>query len=631
MNIDSDWISASSTYNYLMKDPLLDWLKYHYNTFIRSNPDFSVNLNIDSRNDFNYYIMKQGVLFEKKIIKYITEKVGKENIVNVNITVDNNHDLNILNIKANETVEMMKKGVPIIYNGVLTNPNNKTFGIPDLIVRSDWIKFLVKNSPISKRLENKSAPLISDSWHYRIIDIKFTSLLLRSDGVHLLNSSSFPAYKSQLLIYNWALGYHQGYTPEQAYILGNKWRYTLRGRRYTSNSYFEKFGVVDYKFCDYKYIEITQKAIQWLKEVKRDEASKWNIIQYPLHRWELYPNMSNKHDFPWSEVKKKIASITKELTSLWMVGPKNRDLALKSGVCQWTDSRCTPEILGIKNKNSKILAKIIEINQKRDEIISPKYIKNNFGYWKRVNTLEFFIDFEFCNQVLISRKLLSRNTVFLIGVGYIEPNTNKWTYHCFIVDRITSCEEIKICKDFYNYIKQVSEDYNVKKPVCIHWSATERIIWNNILKRSRSLLDKWELWSWRWLDLSEIFKQEPVVIHGCMSFGLKEIALAMKRYNLINTTWNKDILNGKSVMLSIKEAYDIVRKTNLSLQQISIIKNIIEYNRIDVRVVYEILSYLRNNHCKIEYNENLNITENKGDRKRKFEFFEQSNKKRKYY
>ena len=55
---------------------------------------------------------------------------------------------------------------------------------------------------------------------------------MNSDGKTLRNSDSVPAYKSQILIYNLALGELQGYTPQQGWHLG-KWTYTSKGNTFS--------------------------------------------------------------------------------------------------------------------------------------------------------------------------------------------------------------------------------------------------------------------------------------------------------------------------------------------------------------------------------------------------------------
>jgi len=601
-NIDDSWITATSTYNYMMKDPLLDWLKYHYKSLSQKNRKYKNNELYNNSYNFTPYIMEQGILFEKKVMKLITKKFNSERIKEIHGELDPRNPE-----KVKETLDAMKKGIPIIHSGVLHNHKNKTYGIPDLLVRSDWLKFLVNDNPIDIKDENKPALKLHTNeikceWHYRVVDIKFTGLLLRADATHILNSGSFPAYKSQLLIYNWALGDLQGYTPDQVYILGRKWKYVAKGETFMGNNCFDKLGIINYKTIDRKYIDETKKAIKWLGEVRSKRASNWNILKYPLSRWELYPNMCNNHDYPWHNIKNKIAKQGKELTSLWMVGPKNRNLALKSGISQWTNKLCSPELLGIKGKKTgNTLKKIISINRNKNTKISPKYINNNIGGWKECNTIEFFVDFETCNGAVSNIKGLpfsNNDTIlFMIGVGYVDPATNIWIYKDFTVNRLNFSEELRICTEFINFIKEKLENYGNIITKCIHWASAENNIWNDVVERHNPILDSWKLY-WVWLDLLNVFKEEPIVIKGCMSFGLKDVASSMKNHGFISTSWNMNssCIDGQSAMIAARKSHNISIKKKINMSQIPIMNEIIKYNEVDVRVLYEIIHYLRQYH-----------------------------------
>ena len=120
----------------------------------------------------------------------------------------------------------MKQGVPIIHSAPLSNKKNKTYGIADLLVRSDYLNQLV-DVPID--LPDGRATKLNTDYYYVVIDIKYQTLKLKSDGLHLLNNNSIRAYKAQTWIYNQALGNIQGYTPSCAYILGRRWNYTSKG------------------------------------------------------------------------------------------------------------------------------------------------------------------------------------------------------------------------------------------------------------------------------------------------------------------------------------------------------------------------------------------------------------------
>ena len=49
--------------------------------------------------------------------------------------------------KVKDTWSAMLRGVPFIASAVLHNPDNKTYGIADLLVRSDWLRHLVSVNP----------------------------------------------------------------------------------------------------------------------------------------------------------------------------------------------------------------------------------------------------------------------------------------------------------------------------------------------------------------------------------------------------------------------------------------------------------------------------------------------------
>jgi hypothetical protein len=584
--MDDTWISATSTYNYLMKDPLLDWLKLHYNSFIRKNKKYkniTKTLINNSSDSFTSYIMNQGIIFEEKILESLVKKFGKERIKEIH-GEKNPRSME----KVNKTLKAMNKGYPIIHSGVVYNPEKKVFGIPDLLIRSDWLKHIVNISPLDEKEE-----IIDNNWYYCVVDIKFSTLKLRADSVHILNTGSYPAYKSQLLVYNWGLEYMQGFNPNKAYILGRRWVSTSKGETFTNNTCFDKLGVINYKSIDNEYIKLTKQAIKWIKDVRANGAEKWNILNYPLDRWELYPNMCNTYDYPWHNVKVEIAKKTKELTQLWMVGPKNRNIALENGISQWTDIECIPPNLGINgDKTSKILSEIININQNDGKLISPDYVKNNLCGWKNIDDIEFFVDFETVNGSLSEINNLPKancdTIIFMIGVGYYE--NDKFNYKSFVAKDLSSPSEKIICQKLIKLIKKKALKHNVKTPKCIHWGNAEDNLWSDVTRRHKLTFD------WEWVDLLLIFKEEPIVINGCMSFGLKDVAKSMKTHGFIESSWESDCLDGQSAMIIAKKSNDKAIKEKVSMEDIESIKDIVDYNEIDVKVLHEIITYLRDHH-----------------------------------
>ena len=584
------WVPASKVRNYLMKDPLLDWLN-HQN--IKGNSIVSNNIKYDK---FTSYLMNKGNEFENAIISIIKRKFSK-NYIQISESY-NARDID----KYYDTISAMKKGIPIIYQGVLHNDDNCTYGAPDLIVRSDYINKLVKMDVISNKEINIPAPNLNKNYHYRIIDIKCCSLNLTADGNHLLNSGSVNAYKGQLYIYNLALSKIMGYEPDCSYILGKKWKYTNCGNKFSGINSFDRLGVINYKQFDNQYIDLTNEAIEWMNRLNV-EGNDWKIYDEnndnkPTVK-ELYPNMSNTYDAPWHSYKNKISEELNEITLLWQCGVGNRESAHLNNIYSWKDKNCTSKLLGVNGKKTgPILDKIIEIN--RGNKLITNRIKNNDGDWKNKKKLEFYVDFETINDVcsdfkIDSDKVINNgiNIIFMVGVGY--ELDNKWEFETFLAKDNTKVEERKMLDNFYNFISKTKNDIlgkNKPFPNMYHWGHVERTLFESA--KRRHLNNNWK--NLKWFDMLNVFKKEPIVIKGCLNFGLKSVAKTMHKHKFIKTTWRNSIFsNGTNAMIYAYNEYIKYKKIDEHIKYSSTMQNIAEYNEIDCKVIYEIINYLRKN------------------------------------
>lgn len=618
----NDWVSASATRNYLIKDPLLDWLAFHSASFALKKPSYAPKIvkaaSTRSEPNFTEFIMGQGNEFESKVMEYLYRTHN-----DIIMDIGGNNNARSME-KAQDTIDAMNRGVPIIYSGVLHNPENNTYGVPDLIVRSDWLRDIVKESPIPENEEDTPATLLIDPhdpmgepprYHYRIVDIKFTTLYLRADGVHLLNASSIPAYKGQLYIYTMALGRIQGYMPACAYILGRKWTYKTKGDTFKGTSCVDKLGVINYGEVDFEYVEKTNNAIAWIKDLRKNGAD-WDLNTVPLCRPELYPNMSNYHDYPWHSVKKQLAKDNKEITDLWMCGVKNRVIANANGVYRWTDLACTTFTLGVNGPaTSRILKEILAVNRDcRLFKVQPQNIRNNDQGWQERQRLEMFVDFEFVNDVVSDFTKMphvdAKSIIFMIGVGYFEFYTGEWIYKEFTVNGLNPKEECRICTEFSDYVRAEAEWFECPNPLLVHWSNAENWQWENAYGKHDGIERAWIPSKKtatneqvdtqpRWFDLLQIFRKEPIVIKGCLGFGLKEVAGTLAEHGLIETRWDvtSACVDGTGAMLGAFKASKEAKARGLRLQDIPLIREIAKYNEVDCKVVGEIMQYIRKDHC----------------------------------
>lgn len=593
-----EWVSATKTHNYMRSDCLLDWLDYYVghpknmpNIQVQKIQTKSTNIRGDIPS-YHGFLMERGVEFEDLVLQNLYKRF-RDHIVSVASGAEARSIP-----RANETIEAMKKGVPIIYQGVLHDHQRKTYGMPDLIVRSDWLNKLVVHPCITTEMAEQPAPdLGNNPWHYRVIDIKLSSLRFNADLRTLRNQKNLACYKAQVCIYNDAVAQIQGYTPSAAYILGRQWtcdRVGLMPNK--SKDPFDRLGVVDFTNFDYPILAQTTDAIEWIRRM-RTEGKTWSIC--PPSVPELYPNMNNDHDGPWYAIKKRLANQNSEITMLWHCGVKHREKALQYGICSWTDPECTVETLGMTGpKRVPILEAILNVNKRKDTLVLPCHIKNNMHRWKFTQDYcDFYVDIEAVNDVIMGPGTVSEDInslIFMIGVGYVSSHNNKWEFKAFVVNEISMDEELRIIFEFEDFILKLCRSKN--KLRLFHWGHYDRNIFQKKLRQYG--LDNSKLGPECWVDFLRVVKAEPVVIRGALNFGLKEMAKAMHKHGLIKNYYEQHSVcsNGLSAMIAAWNCHLEAKKLKVSMQMLPLMKSVKSYNEMDCKLVWEIVHYLRTYH-----------------------------------
>jgi hypothetical protein len=576
----STWVAASKVRNYMLNDPLLDWLAYYGKKKYTES-----NIEMPYMEHFHTFLMNKGIEFEKEVMNLLYKNYGSNIVTIADITQARSVE------KYNETLMHIKKGTPIIYQGVLHNHDNNTYGMPDLIVRDDWLNKLVhSNIALTSK---KPHILMSHGHYYVIVDIKHTTLHLTSNGINILNRGSTPAFKAQLCIYNNALSNIQGYLSPYAFILGRKWKYISCKKEYSGNSCFDTLGIIDYNVFDKQYITRTKEAINWLKRLAV-HGGTWSLS--PPSVKELYPNMCNYMNGEFGKLKDEIANELNEITMLWNCGVKQREYAHSMGIYKYKDPRCTPETLGFNKSNKcyNILKNIIYVNKENGPIFSPDRIVNNMYNWQRMREGEFYVDFEFISDIGYDMSKLpcavKTDNVFLIGVGHIK--NNKWIYTKFVADIISDSEEYRIFNEFMRYIAYEGGEGT---PILYNWGVAEK-------SKYMSRINKFKMMNYRlvefnpiWCNFIDVMKGEPITIKGALNYGLKSIGRAMHRNGMIETIWPENSIckNGLDAMVAAWNCSMDAKNRGLKMSQMPIMDEICKYNEIDCKMVYEIIKYMR--------------------------------------
>jgi hypothetical protein len=570
----NDMISASSIRNYMLDDPLLDWLKYYKIETINSKPILHKNThshhNYNNSDTFNNFIMEQGLLFEKQVFDILNNKYNVVQVAYGNMSQSEE--------KFAETINYMKNGAEIIYQGVLHDYTNMLYGCPDLLVRSDRFEEIFKLPIPQHNSINFNQP-----FHYVVVDVKHSTLTFAHDKIHLLNSNSIPAYKGQLLIYNRLLESVQGYRPNSAYILGKKWIYTKNNITYSGNDYMTTLATINYSSYDESYNNKTEKAVKWLQDM-RTQGHKWKLLPKPS-RSELYPNMKNDKDNIFHKIKVELSDKIREITSIWWCGYNKRVIAHSKKIYSWMDKRCTSKNLNFNNNNtSNILDCILNMNrQNKLKIRTHDLMKVRNEWKKRDNVIDFYIDFETMNHNIGQVSENDTNdTIFMIGLGFEKDN--EWIYKSFILKENTRDSEILMLNEMYTYINTIMSDYTNSR--FIHWTQAEPIFYNKILKKY-NIIPQYHI---NFYDMHKLFLDNKVIVKGALNFSLKTIATKMFNHGMISTCWSQDSIcnNGLNAMYL---AYTLYQSNNINP---NIMNEIERYNEIDCKVMWDILKYLRN-------------------------------------
>lgn len=602
---NNKYMSATKTGNYLLDDPLLDWLELYYKKIgfndgnMLTNDDLNIfKNNYEKKMQYMKYIFEGGLIFENKILDHLKTKY-----LNNFLMVNNSGKEGLTRDNFTKTKNAIFNGVPILAQAVLYNDVNKTYGIADLIVRSDYLNKLVNNKIMSEQEEKIKASNLKKNYHYVIIDIKYSLLHFSTKSNILLKSGRIPAYKGQLAIYNCALGLIQGFFPPKSYILGRGWKRekTVNKERIIEESYdcFDELGIIDYENQDNIYIQKTADAINWYSDVLKN-GFKWSPLKPPNKN--MYPNMCND-DLIWDDVKKFIAEKNNEPTLVMNVGIKERNNLHERKIYSYLDKDCHAQNMGMKEP-TEISERIntILLNDSQHDIY-PIKMTNNLLNWQKVSPCDFYFDFETINEDLVEQNINIRNTkkinalIFQIGIGWCE--NNEWKYKSFCLDEINETNEMNMVDNFFKFIVEKSKDLDkddIYYPRLFHWTNAEITNLKDIDKRQNGRYSNFLNGSLvKYVDMYKVFIEEKVYIKGALNYKLKTIGKALYKLGKIQTAWpDTDIVNGQIAMLEAVKYYKN-KKNNILLD--NIIEDIVKYNEIDCKMIFEIVSLYRN-HCR---------------------------------
>ena len=660
-----DWVSPSRLRNYAMGTPINDWLDRVDDSRRIDPSDRPLNLNwtgpasrlprYDRSLDFMKDMSDRGIRFESLVWNFLRSS----RLSCVRICIDPRTEARDLD-KAKETLEEMRNGTEIIYQGALRDHRNRIVGSPDFLVRADVLPRLVE---LSGSLQfsgvfggnlNELAPELSDDegdegvgWHYRVVDVKFKTW--NPVNGNLYSSGKPKGDRIQLAAYNLGLETMQGYAPPEAYILGRGWKTTSGGGSSGINC-FERLGIVDFAGKDIGVLQDASDAADWIREMRTSGFSRLGIIQRGLPpitlNWTAntpMPTHANlrvddaKDHWPWDKTVAKIARAQNEISLLPGIRAVQRTTllagppALTDG---WRDTNFSLPPIANATK-ALILQQVFDANRLATPGVLPSRATGVVDpRFRNRHELEFFVDYEWVQSPSLEDFSTFPNAsqgaelIYMIGCGHSVNGS--WStssgFQCFVVADLTQPEEERIFREWFDHMATVRASVlgstsGSPEPPIIHWEDPERS--RNKSARSRAGDPTWwppssptqiqirkgatvppgALPFW---DISlRLMKEEPFAVTDAFGGGLKEISEAIEPLSSgsVNLWPPSPIEHGLAALMAPIASWraSITLNTRLpSPNQDQFADRMIEYsrvyNKVDCKIMFEILKYLRANH-----------------------------------
>lgn len=550
---NQEYISATEFENFVENDLISDWFSVVSKKFmIEYKPD----CNLD-------FLFKKGNEHEENVISKLREITGLPLEKHSSVKTSRDYDTVSKSIQKKDldkTLESMKMGIPVIYSAFICNKKEKLRGIPDLLVRNDYLSTLFKDVSLPELEEYKHQT------YYVPVEIKFSTVELCADNKHILNQGRMKIYKTQLLAYCNILKEMQGIFPSYALIIGKRTILQNKKEKKIRDS-IEYPGLVDYMSNDYSYGYTFLKGLEWLRDVKKN-ALNWTLDDFKTK--ELFPNLKSNNTM-FLKDKKKLADQYGEITELWRCSTNTRKNALNQGIYSWKDYRFNSDVASLPYPYRKSLDNILKVNRE-DIYYYPEKLSNQSF---KVVENEMFVDFELVRDSFDTDSFGDQEWIFLIGVRY------KGEYTSFFMNSLTPDEEKRVINEFYEFVSKNGS------PKCWYWFAEVRF-WNKAMQRNE--LD----YKINWVDMYELFTKDGFAVKGSMNFKLKSYIKSLKNLNLINVELPPDnCSDGISAMMIAWNYYEGSDEDKKKYE--NEIKDCIYYNSLDCEYLDKLITFARDN------------------------------------
>ena len=273
-------ISVTSIKNWILQDPLLDYLNLYGDETEKDTFDFE-------ECNFTTFIMNKGNEYEKKVYEYIHEQSKK-----FGYTIN---EINRNNFYA-DTKQAFKDKTDIILQPFIKNWTTGLFGFPDIIIKKKLLN----------RLFECNIEIKGGDEEYVCIDVKYSSCS-EKNGLFNIENNYHTFIACQVMLYGQIINNDKKQKINYGFVLPKD-----------SNK------LLAVELNNKERSDLCDMALNWYQYVKTHKED-FDLGVCKPNMVELLPNMNNTMDYPWRKYKIKLAHQYKELSLISGFGNRLRN------------------------------------------------------------------------------------------------------------------------------------------------------------------------------------------------------------------------------------------------------------------------------------------------------------------
>jgi hypothetical protein len=546
----SEWVTASAMEHWLKGDPLVDLLE----TFGESKgfrPDEKYP-GYDHVYSLRRHLVELASDFQRAVVTWLKQR---EDVVEIGGHGRVSQSLD----HARRTVAAMRARRSIIVGPVLRNPDERTYGSPSMLIRSDVMARLfpvVRSLEAPGSVEVPAPGLGRQPWHYRVVDIR----LSRGPLSKAIPEGTRLAYRVHNDVHNRAVGRLQGYEPRVSYLLG-------RG------SLDSCLTPVDHGAAELG--RLACEAAAWVRRLRREGAG-WEALPEPTVP-ELRPNMKVDDPIGWSRARREIAERLDEITLLPWCAVEERAAAFRAGVTRWDDPRLSAAVLGLGGVIGRRVDAILRANRVGGSQVMVPWPVPLGPEWKAPAPLEVFVSAQTCDDPAVEFPAVElARPMRTVVISWVVADGEGGS---LVARDLSDAAEADLLGRFGQVVRELAARRGVAE------DGVRLIQWSAGLPASVEF---------ERLDMrTGLFEAVPIGVRGALGSGLREVAEAMRRAGLIEVEFPDRPADGQEAAAAILEAGKQAKACGVGLDEVELMRKVRRYGEARCAATAEIRRCLR--------------------------------------